>query len=75
MEKIVRTFRAWSKIPGFSRVVSLHEIAQNEFNLNIRRYVDASPPIEAPLDVRGALFGGVPRREVQARYQDSKPTK
>ena len=66
VEKIVRTFRGWSEIPGFSRVVSLHEIAQNEFNLNIRRYVDASPPVEAPLDVRGALFGGVPRREVQA---------
>lgn len=66
VEKIVRTFRGWSEIPGFSRVVSLREIAQNEFNLNIRRYVDASAPIEAPLDVRGALFGGVPRREVQA---------
>jgi type I restriction enzyme M protein len=66
VEKIVQTFRERSEIPGFSRVVSLGEIAQNDFNLNIRRYVDASPPAEAPLDVRGALFGGVPRREVQA---------
>ena len=65
VEKVVRTYRDWSDTPGFSRVVSLHEIAQNDFNLNIRRYVDASPPTEAPLDVRGALFGGVPLREVQ----------
>ena len=66
VEKIVHAFRDWSEIPGFSRVVSLHEIAQNGFNLNIRRYVDASPPVEEPLDVRGALFGGIPKREVQA---------
>lgn len=66
IEKIVGAFRNWSEIPGFSRVVSLGEVAQNEFNLNIRRYVDASPPTESPLEVRAALFGGVPRRDVEA---------
>jgi type I restriction enzyme M protein len=66
VEKIVQAFRGWSEIPNFSRVVSLGEIAQNGFNLNIRRYVDANPAVEVHLDVRGALFGGVPRREIQA---------
>jgi type I restriction enzyme M protein len=66
VEKIVGVFRDWSEIPGFSRVVSLDEIANNDFNLNIRRYVDTSPPAEPPLDVRAALFGGVPRRDVEA---------
>ncbi|WP_328920706.1 type I restriction-modification system subunit M [Streptomyces sp. NBC_00208] len=66
IEKIVSVFREWMDIPGFSRAVSLQEIADNDFNLNIRRYVDASPPAEPPLDVRAALFGGVPRSEVEA---------
>lgn len=66
IEKIVSAFRDWSEIPGFSRVVSLGEIADNDFNLNIRRYVDASPPAESPLDVRAALFGGIPWRDVAA---------
>lgn len=66
VEKIVGAFREWADIPGFSRVVSLGEIADNDFNLNIRRYVDAGPPAEPSLDVRAALFGGVPRSEVDA---------
>ncbi|MEV5644033.1 class I SAM-dependent DNA methyltransferase [Streptomyces flaveolus] len=66
VEKIVDAFREWADIPGFSRVVSLDEIVANDFNLNIRRYVDAGPPAEPPLNVRAALSGGVPRREVDA---------
>lgn len=66
IEKIVQTFREGSEIPGFSRMVSLCEIADNDFNLNIRRYIDADPPLEVPLDVRSALSGGIPRREIDA---------
>ncbi|MFB8414997.1 N-6 DNA methylase [Streptomyces albidoflavus] len=66
VEKIVSVFREWTEIPGFSRAVSLEEIADNDFNLNIRRYVDASPPAEPLLDVRAALFGGAPRSEIEA---------
>lgn len=69
VEKIVGAFREWADIPGFSRVVSPDEIADNDFNLNIRRYVDASPPAEPSLDVRAALFGGVPRSEVDAEMR------
>lgn len=69
VEKIVGAFREWADIPGFSRVVSPNEIADNDFNLNIRRYVDAGPPAEPPLDVRAALFGGVPRSEVGAEMR------
>lgn len=69
VEKIVGAFREWANIPGFSRVVSLDEIAENDFNLNIRRYVDASPLTEQLLDVRAALFGGVPRSEVDAQAE------
>lgn len=65
VEKIVSTFDRYQDIPGYARVVSLAEIASeaNDFNLNIRRYVDNSPPPE-PNDVRAHLLGGVPVAEV-----------
>ena len=65
VEKIVSTFDRYQDIPGYARVVPLTEIASqaNDFNLNIRRYVDNSPPPE-PHDVRAHLLGGVPVAEV-----------
>jgi type I restriction enzyme M protein len=41
-------------------------LAENDDNLNIRRYVDTTPEPE-PQDVRSHLHGGVPRREVDAK--------
>jgi type I restriction enzyme M protein len=66
VEKIVSTFDRYQDIPGYGRVVPLTEIASeaNDFNLNIRRYVDNSPPPE-PHDVRAHLLGGVPVGEVR----------
>ena len=65
VEKIVSTFDRYQDIPGYARVVPLAEIASeaNDFNLNIRRYVDNSPPPE-PHDVHAHLLGGVPVSEV-----------
>ncbi|MGW6532027.1 N-6 DNA methylase [Streptomyces venezuelae] len=65
VERIVETFQGWVDIPGFASVVSLADIAANDFNLNIRRYVDTNPPAEPLLDVRAALTGGVPKREIE----------
>jgi len=44
-------------------VVDHATLAGNDYNLNIRRYADNSPPPE-PHDVRAHLIGGVPKREV-----------
>ncbi|CAL9503052.1 hypothetical protein SUDANB106_03503 [Streptomyces sp. enrichment culture] len=66
VEKIVSTFRAFEDVEGFARVVSREELAANEDNLNIRRYVDNTPPPE-PQDVRAHLLGGVPRAEIEAK--------
>ena len=44
-------------------MVTLKELEQEEFNLNIRRYVDNSPPPE-PQDVRAHLHGGIPVAEI-----------
>jgi type I restriction enzyme M protein len=46
--------------------VDVAEIQANDWNLNIRRYVDNTPPPE-PEDVRAHLLGGVPKSEVVAQ--------
>ncbi|MCD9468943.1 type I restriction-modification system subunit M [Photobacterium iliopiscarium] len=65
--KIVTTFNNFEDIKRYSKVVHYSEIADNDFNLNIRRYADTSPPAEI-FDVRALLHGGVPVREVQDAY-------
>src|SRR5262249_34923910 len=67
VEKIVSTFERYEDVPGYARRVSVSEISDvsNDWNLNIRRYVDNSPPPE-PHDVRAHLFGGVPLAEVES---------
>jgi type I restriction enzyme M protein len=68
IEKIASTFERFEDVPGYARRVSLAEIADpgNDFNLNIRRYVDNSPPPE-PHDVGAHLLGGVPTGEIEAQ--------
>lgn len=70
IEKIVSAFEHYEDIPGYARVVALEEIANpaNDWNLNIRRYVDNSPPPE-PQDVRAHLVGGVPVAEVADKQE------
>ncbi|MER5290710.1 N-6 DNA methylase [Streptomyces pharetrae] len=65
--KIVDAFLGRRDVPGFARVVSLKELRDNDFNLNIRRYVDVVPPSEPLLDIGAALTGGVPWREVESQ--------
>jgi type I restriction enzyme M protein len=66
IEKIVAAYRAFENVPAFARVVSRSELAENDDNLNIRRYVDTTPPPE-PQDVRAHLHGGIPKIEVEAK--------
>ncbi|MEV0592965.1 type I restriction-modification system subunit M [Nonomuraea cavernae] len=65
-EKIVAAYEEYRDIPGFARVVDVKDLRENDFNLNIRRYVDNTPPPE-PQDVRAHLHGGVPKAEVAAK--------
>ena len=67
IEKIVQTFEDFAEIRRYSRVFTLAEIAENDYNLNIRRYADTSPPPEM-FDVRAILHGGIPVREVESEY-------
>ena len=44
IDKIVHTFENYAELKRYSKAVTLAEIAENDFNLNIRRYADTSPP-------------------------------
>ncbi|MDX3683126.1 class I SAM-dependent DNA methyltransferase [Streptomyces sp. AK04-4c] len=68
VEKIVTTYQQWRQIPRYSREVEVAELLAAEANLNIRRWVDNSPPAE-PQDVRAHLYGGVPVTEVADRAE------
>ncbi len=72
IEKIIATFNehcfsSKGDIKRYAKVVELSEIQENDFNLNIRRYADTSPPPEI-FDVRAILHGGIPVREVENDY-------
>ena len=64
-EKITAAYRDFADIDGFAKVVAIDELADNDFNCNIRRYADNSPPPE-PQDVRAHLHGGIPMAEIEA---------
>lgn len=65
IEKISHVYQEQLEESGYSRFVSLEKLQAEDFNLNIRRYVDNSPAPE-PQDVRAHMHGGVPTDEVRA---------
>ncbi|WP_417812323.1 type I restriction-modification system subunit M [Thalassospira alkalitolerans] len=68
IEKIVTTFEEYREIPGFSTIVDIDTLKENDWNLNIRRYADNAPPPE-PHDVRAHLVGGIPKSEVETKSE------
>ena len=50
IEKIVDTYKKRSEIEKYSHVATFDEIAENDFNLNIPRYVDTFTE-ETPVDI------------------------
>ena len=46
-------------------MVALDEIAKNDYNLNLPRYID-SQQAEDLQDLAGHLRGGIPQRDVDA---------
>jgi type I restriction enzyme M protein len=65
ISRIVHACREQSDIEGYARRVPVTEIEAEDWNCNIRRYVDNAPPPE-PHDVRAHLHGGVPVVEIDA---------
>lgn len=62
--KIVDTYTSREAIEGYSYNVSREEIIENEYNLNIPRYV-VQPDEEIPHDVDAHLYGGIPKENIE----------
>ncbi len=73
--KISYVYRKKEVLPGYSKLVSKEDLAKEDYNFNIRRYVDNSPPAE-PQDVKAHLHGGIPVEEVDAlkNFWNNYPT-
>ncbi|MEL4248078.1 type I restriction-modification system subunit M [Shewanella xiamenensis] len=65
IHKIVDVFTKQLELKGYSRLVRLSEIAGNDYNLNIPRYIDSSDG-EDLHDLSAHLAGGIPERDVAA---------
>ncbi len=63
IKRIVDTIISRSSVPKFARVVSREEIRNNEYNLNIPRYVDSSEAAES-WDIYASMFGGISTTEI-----------
>jgi type I restriction enzyme M protein len=63
IEKISNVYKQRLTVEKYSKLVSIEDIKKEEYNLNIRRYVDNSPDAE-PQDVRAHLNGGIPLAEI-----------
>ncbi|MCT4606064.1 MAG: type I restriction-modification system subunit M [Marinisporobacter sp.] len=63
IQKIVHTYENKVETPKYSKLVSIEAIKKEDFNLNIRRYVDNSLDVEKN-DVTAHIHGGVPKEEV-----------
>ncbi len=61
--KISYVYKNKENLKGYAQKISHEALEQEDYNFNIRRYVDNSPP--PPLqDVKAHLFGGIPDIEV-----------
>ena len=54
IEKIVTTYRERKEIDKYSHLATLDEIRENDFNLNIPRYVDTFEE-EEPIDIKSVM--------------------
>ena len=67
IQHVIDVYDAYEDEKRYSKVVSMDEIRENDYNLNIRRYADTSPPPEQ-FDVKAILKGGIPVSEIEDEY-------
>jgi type I restriction enzyme M protein len=63
IHKIVDVFNKQTEVPKYARTVPVAEIEQNEYNLNIPRYIDSQEP-EDIQDIEAHLLGDIPRHDI-----------
>ncbi|SFF95618.1 type I restriction enzyme M protein [Salegentibacter agarivorans] len=65
IRRITDVFNQETVIEGYSKMVSVAAIEENEFNLNIPRYIDAQDK-EDIQDIDAHLNGGIPNKDIEA---------
>jgi type I restriction enzyme M protein len=75
IHKIVDYFRSQGEEEGYARFVPREEIADNDYNLNIPRYIDTTEE-EDIQDLQAHLKGGIPERDINGldRFWSVYPT-
>ena len=79
IKKIVDTVVERKVIDHYSCIVSRDRVRQNNYNLNIPRYIDSGIKDE-PQDIYANMFGGIPNSEIEhlkdfwEEYQDLRNT-
>lgn len=63
--KISYIYKNKEDLEGYAKNISKTYLEKEDYNFNIRRYVDNSPPAQ-PQDVKAHLHGGIPKAEVDA---------
>ena len=67
IQHVLDVYDAFKDEKRYSKVVSMDEIRKNDYNLNIRRYADTTPPPEQ-FDMKAVLSGGIPVSEIEDDY-------
>jgi type I restriction enzyme M protein len=75
IKKITDTVIGRASVPNYSCLVPKTKIQENDYNLNIPRYVDSSDPAES-WDLYASMFGGIPQSELDglAEFWGAFPT-
>ncbi|MFC4411449.1 type I restriction-modification system subunit M [Chungangia koreensis] len=62
IKKIVDTVINRTEIKGYSYKANYEEIKRNEYNLNIRRYIEFNET--ETMDLYASIYGGIPKKEL-----------
>lgn len=68
IRKIVDTWKAKKDVPHYARFVPLTEIKENEYNLNIPRYI-AAVDKEVKQNISAHLNGGLPAHDIDEQME------
>lgn len=75
IRRIIDTVKQRKTVTKYSKLVTRQEIRDNDYNLNIPRYVDSSEEAES-YDIYASMFGGIPKPELEGlrRYWNVFPS-
>lgn len=67
VQKIVDAYISKKNIEKYARLVPYKEIEENDFNLNISRYISSEPDAEV-YDAFGVMNGAIPKKEIEEKF-------